>query len=141
MNKTHETITSFRTVEAGSNRKFGLTIGALLSLASLAPLLHYRAPHLWLLIIGIAVLIAGAAFPDTLTWANRAWFKLGLVLNTIVSPVVMGVLFFGAVAPIGWLLRRQGKDILALKLEPDATTYWQARDPSGPEAGTLGKQF
>jgi hypothetical protein len=141
VNKTHETITSFRTVEAGSNRKFGLTIGALLSLLSLAPLLHHRAPHLWLLITGLAVLIAGAAFPDTLTWANRAWFRFGLVLNTIASPIVMGLLFFGAMVPIGWLLCRQGKDVLALKLQPDAATYWQARDPSGPDAGTLGKQF
>lgn len=141
MIQTHETLTSFRTVQAGSNRKFGLTIGAILLLASLVPLLHHRAPRGWLLVIGVAFIIAGAAFPRSLTWANRAWFKLGLALNTIVSPIIMGLLFFGAVVPTGWFLRRQGKDVLGLKPQPDAPSYWQPREPPGPGAGTLGKQF
>ncbi len=141
MTQTHETITSFRKVEASSDRKFGLTIGALLVAASLSPLLHHHAPRWWLLAIAALFLIAGAVFPAALTPVNRAWFKLGLALNTIVSPIVMGLLFYGAVVPVGWFLRKQGEDILALKSAPDATTYWTTRTPPSPSSGTLSKQF
>jgi hypothetical protein len=141
LTQTHETIASFRKVEAGSDRKFGLTVGALLAAASLLPLLHHRAPHVWLLILGAALVVLGATFPAALTGLNRAWFKLGLALNVIVSPIVMGLLFYGAVVPVGWFLRKQGEDILALKSEPDALTYWTVRAPPSPSSGTLGKQF
>ncbi len=53
----------------------------------------------------------------------------------------MGLLFYGAVVPVGWILRKQNKDILALKAEPDTATYWTTRTPPGPGSGTLGKQF
>ncbi|MEI9915376.1 MAG: hypothetical protein WDN29_05670 [Methylovirgula sp.] len=76
-----------------------------------------------------------------MTGLNRAWFKLGLALNVIVSPIVMGVLFYGAVAPVGWFLRKQGEDILSLKSAPDAATYWTTRTPPSPSSGSLGKQF
>ena len=141
LTQTHETITSFRKVEASSDRKFGLTVGALLAAGSLLPLLHHRAPHWWLLVAGALFFAAGALFPPALTWANRAWFKLGLALNTVVSPIVMSALFFGAVVPVGWFLRRKNEDILALKSDPEAKTYWSLRDPPGPAAGTLNKQF
>ncbi len=141
LTQTHESITSFRKIEASSDRKFGLTIGALLAVASLLPLLHHRSPHLWLLIVAAVLVVLGIAVPAALTGVNRAWFKLGLALNTIVSPIVMGLLFYGAVVPVGWILRKQNEDILALKAEPDATTYWTTRTPPSPSSGTLGKQF
>ncbi|MGP8233537.1 MAG: SxtJ family membrane protein [Methylovirgula sp.] len=141
MTQTHETLASFRKVEASSNRKFGLTIGAVLLALSVLPLLHHRQPHWWLLAVSAIFLIAGVAFPAILAWPNRLWFKLGLALNAIVSPIVMGGLFFGAVVPIGWLVRRNGEDILALRLAPETSTYWITRDPPGPASGSLGKQF
>ncbi len=139
--QTHETLASFRTIEASSNRKFGLTIGAALFALGLLPVVHHRAPHWWLLVVAVAFFLAGAVFPAVLTGANRAWFRLGLALNIIVSPIVMGALFFGAVTPVGWYLRKKGEDILALRSDPEASTYWIARDPPGPASGTLGKQF
>ncbi|REF84704.1 hypothetical protein DES32_2817 [Methylovirgula ligni] len=141
LTQTHETLTSFRKIEVSSNRRFGLTIGAVLLALTFLPLLHHRAPHWWLLAVAAIFLIAGAAFPAILAWPNRIWFKFGLALNTIVSPIVMGGLFFGAVVPIGWLMRRSGEDILGLRLAPEASTYWITRDPPGPPSGSLGKQF
>ncbi len=141
LTQTHESITSFRKIEASSDRKFGLTIGALLAAASLLPLLHHRSQHFWLLIVAAVFIVLGVAFPAALTAVNRAWFKLGLALNMLVSPIVMGLLFYGAVVPVGWFLRKQGEDLLALKTEPNATTYWTARTPPSPSSGTLGKQF
>jgi hypothetical protein len=66
---------------------------------------------------------------------------LGLILNSYVSPIIMGALFFGAVVLVGWYLRNMGKDLLSLKRDPDAKTYWIARDPPGPAPGSLTKQF
>jgi len=141
LTQIHESLASFRKIEASSNRKFGLTIGAVLFALSLLPLLHHRAPHWWLVVVSAAFLIAGAIFPSILAWPNRLWFKFGLALNAVVSPIIMGALYFGAVVPIGWLVRRSGEDILALRLAPEASTYWITRDPPGPTSGSLGKQF
>ena len=71
---------------------------------------------------------------------NRAWFKLGLGLNRIVNPVLMAILFFGAVVPLGWYLRRRGEDLLRVKMKPQAT-YWIAREPPGPAPNSMKKQF
>ena len=92
-----------------------------------------RYPPKWgLLFLSLAVLAAALLRPQWLGPLNRAWFKLGLALNRIVNPVVMGILFFGAVVPLGWFLRRKGEDLLRVQMKPEATTYWIAREPPGP---------
>lgn len=139
--QTHETVTSFRKVTIGSNRKFGITLGLVLGFLAFWPLVHHHAPRYWLLAIAAVLLTAGLLSPELLTPFNRAWFKLGLALNAVVGPVIMGVLFFGAVVPVGWVLRKRGEDLLSLKLEPQAATYWTRREPKGPAPGTLTKQF
>jgi hypothetical protein len=139
--QTHETVSSFRKVEIGSNRKFGLAFGVLFCLVALWPLVHHSAPRWWALPLSGAFLALALFAPHWLTPLNRAWFKLGLALNMIVSPILMGVLFFGAVLPIGWLLRKKGEDLLGLALKPEAETYWIERDPPGPAPGSMAKQF
>ncbi|HLH10979.1 MAG TPA: SxtJ family membrane protein [Methylovirgula sp.] len=139
--QTHETIVSFRKVAAGSDRKFGLTLGIVLAALALWPLLRHHSPRIWLLAIGIILFAGGLFFPAALGPFNRAWFRLGLFLNRLVGPVVMGLLFFGAVVPVGWVLRLRGEDPLKLKRDPDAATYWTRREPPGPRPGTLMKQY
>ncbi|MFZ0559924.1 MAG: SxtJ family membrane protein [Methylovirgula sp.] len=139
--QTHETVRSFRKTAAGSNRKFGVTLGLVLAFLAFWPLVHHHGPRWWLLAIALCLGGAGVFFPAALGSANRAWFKLGLALNTIVSPIVMGVLFFGAVAPVGFVLRKRGEDLLGLKRAPQAATFWDERTPPGPGPGTMRKQF
>ena len=139
--QTHETVQSFRKIAAGSNRKFGITLGFVFGFLAFWPLVHHHAPRYWLLAIAALLLGAGVLFPERLTPLNRAWFKLGLALNALVGPLIMGVLFFGAVTPVGWILRKRGEDLLRLKLEPQTATYWTRREPEGPAPGTLKKQF
>ena len=79
--------------------------------------------------------------PDWLTPANRAWMKLAEVLNRIISPVVLGVIFFGMFAPIGWAMRRAGRDALKRRFEPEARSYWVERTPPGPDPAGLPNQF
>jgi hypothetical protein len=139
--QTHETVSSFRRVATGSDRKFGIIFGLVFGVLGLWPLFRHQSPHWWLILVAAMFLAAAALFPFSLTPLNRAWFRLGLVLNRIVSPVVMGGLFFGAVVPVGWYLRKRGKDPLSLKLDREAPTYWIERNPPGPAPGSLTKQF
>jgi Saxitoxin biosynthesis operon protein SxtJ len=139
--QTHETISSFRKVATGSNRKFGITFAVLFGILGVWPLFHHNSPKWWLIAISSAFLVFALLLPHWLAPLNRAWFKLGLTINAVVSPIIMGVLFFGAVVPLGWYLRRKGKDPLRLRLEPEAATYWIERNPPGPAPGTLTKQF
>lgn len=143
MMQTHETVLSFRKVVLGSNRKFGLAFGVIFAVFGIWPLFHHAHSPRWpLLVASIAFLIAALFFPRWLTPFNRAWFKLGFALNQIVNPIIMGILFFGAVAPLGWYLRKTGKDLLRLKMAPEATTtYWIERQPLSPGQGGLTKQY
>ncbi len=139
--QTHETVSSFRKTEIGSNRKFGLTFGALFCLVALWPLVHHGAPRWWAIPLAGVFLLLALLAPQWLTPLNRAWFKLGLALNTIVSPILMAFLFFGALVPLAWFLRRKGEDLLGLRLAPEAESYWIEREPPGPAPGSMAKQF
>jgi hypothetical protein len=140
--QTHETVTSFRKVTAGSNRKFGVAFGVLFAILGLWPLFRQASSPKWGLIsLSAAFLAAALLRPHWLKPLNRAWFKLGLALSRIVNPVVMGLLFFGAVVPFGWFLRRKGEDLLRLKMMPQAGTYWIEREPPGPAPDSMKKQF
>jgi hypothetical protein len=66
--------------------------------------------------------------------------RLGLLLHGIVNPVIMGLLFFGTILPTGLVMRLRGKDLLRLKRDPDANSYWIARTP-GPAPETMKDQF
>jgi hypothetical protein len=140
--QTHETVLSFRKIALGSNRKFGVAFGALFAVLGLWPLLHQAgSPRWWLIAASVGFLSVGLLAPVWLSPLNRAWFKLGFALNKFVNPIVMGLLFFGAVVPFGWYLRLSGKDLLCLKITRAATTYWIEREPPGPLRGTFEKQF
>lgn len=140
--QTHETVLSFRKIPIGSNRKFGVTFGVIFAVFGIWPLFHHASSPRWPLIALSAAFLAVALLrPDWLTPLNRAWFKLGFALNKVANPIVMGILFFGAVAPLGWFLRKRGEDLLRLELKPEAETYWIERQPPGPAQGTLTKQF
>ncbi|WP_026606340.1 SxtJ family membrane protein [Methylocapsa acidiphila] len=140
--QTHETVLSFRKVALGSDRKFGLTFALIFAILGAWPLLRHAESPKWALLALAALFLATAIVrPRWLAPLNRAWFKLGFLLNKIANPIIMGVLFFGAIVPLGWFLRKKGEDLLRLQIKPDAASYWIERDPPGPAPGTLTKQF
>jgi predicted membrane metal-binding protein len=124
-----------------SNRTFGLVMAAAFFFLALVPLLRGRAVRWWSLLAGAAFLLSGLLYPRILGPLNRLWLKLGLILHAIVSPVVMGLLFYGTVTPIGVLFRWLGKDPLRLRLDQNAATYWIERRPPGPAPHTMPRQF
>jgi hypothetical protein len=139
--QTHENVSSFRKVVLGSNRKFGLTFGMILAVLGVWPLIHHHSPRWGLVVFGAVLATFALAAPERLTPLNKAWFKLGLLLNRIVNPVIMGLMFFAAVTPIGWAMRKMGGDLLGLKMKPEADTYWILRDASPSGQGDMTKQF
>jgi hypothetical protein len=137
---SHETLQAHRKAKLGSNRSFGLVFAGFFTLVSLWPLFHHAPLRLWALALAIVLLIIALFAAEWLAPLNRIWFRIGLALHAIVSPLILGALYFVIVVPFGQVLRWRGHDLLRLK-QSDAETYWIVRDPPGPQAGAMTKQF
>ena len=137
----HENLSREYRSGAGSDRSFGLVFAAVFFVVGLWPLLRGEAPRGWALAIAAAFLLASAFRPVLLAPLNRLWTRFGLLLHKIVSPVIMGFLFYGTVTPIGLLLRVLGKDPLRLKIDKAAASYWIERVPPGPSPESIKNQF
>jgi hypothetical protein len=137
----HEDLHRDEEIVGPSNRKFGLTIGVVFAVIALWKLVYWSSWfYLW---AGFATLLVAFALlrPAALAPLNRAWLKLGLLLHRVVNPVVMAVLFYGTVMPIGIILRACGKDVLRLKWDRKARSYWIARTEERPLAESMRQQF
>ena len=135
----NEPIVSHRKVVAGSNRSFGLVFAGFFAIVALLPATHGAPIRWWAIAVALAFAAVAFIAPRLLHPFNRAWTAFGLLLHHVVSPVILALMFYGAILPMALLLRALGKDILRLKREPQATTYWIARDPAAP--GSMSKQF
>jgi hypothetical protein len=131
---------SRRSVEIGSNRSFGVVMGvACLALSGLGFWAGSAYCPIW---AGAAAAFGGLAMlrPRLLSPLNRVWFWFGLALHKIVNPVVMGVLFFGVITPVGVLMRLTGKRTIGLEFESDRSSYWIKRS-SALQPGPMTKQY
>ena len=138
---THEVFSRDEKIVTGSDRSFGIVMAAVLAAVTLLNAWH--SGRLWPWTGGIAAvfLATGLLRPSLLNPLNRAWLKFGLLLHAVVNPVVMALLYFGTVLPTGLVMRILGKDLLRLKQQPDADSYWIAREPPGPLPETMKDQF
>ena len=109
-----------------SNRSFGLVFFIVFLIVALWPLKSGEDLRLWSLALSIIFLILGIFNSKLLTPLNKLWMKFGMFLGLIVSPIVMGIVFFSVVTPIGFFMRIMGKDLLRLKGKKN--TYWIDRD-------------
>ncbi|WP_420347411.1 SxtJ family membrane protein [Pelagibius sp.] len=117
-------------VKPGSERGFGFVFGVVFLIVGLWPLLGGQGPRLWAL--GIALGFVGLALiaPAVFKVPNRLWFKFGMLLGSVVAPVVMFLVYVTTFVPIGFALRLWGKDLLNVKLDLDGKSYWIDRtDP------------
>ena len=120
-----------KNIQMGSNRSFGIVFFIVFLLIALYPLLKDNDLRIWSLIISFIFLILGLINSKILTPLNRLWFKFGLLLGKFISPLVMGIIFFVVVTPIGIIMRLLKKDLLNLKYNKKET-YWI--DKSGPKS-------
>jgi hypothetical protein len=129
-------------VEIGSDRSFGFVFAAVFSVVALSPLLRGRdGVRWWAVAVSLGFLVLALAMPELLHRPKLLWFRVGLALHRIVSPVVMALIFVGAIVPVGLLARLCGKDFLRLRRKPEAESYWLERQPPGPEGTSLRDQF
>jgi hypothetical protein len=138
---THEAFSREETIVAGSDRAFGLVMTAAFGLVTL--LNGWHDGRVWPWTGGAAALFLAAALlrPAILNPLNRLWLKFGLLLHGVVNPVIMALLFYGTVLPTGLVMRALGKDLLRLKRQPEAESYWIVRAPPGPAPETMKDQF
>ena len=125
----------------GSNRTFGFVFTALFAIVGLWPLLGSSKPHQWVLIAAVIFLVVTIVLPRALAPLHWLWQRLGLLLHKITNPVLLGLIFFGAVVPTGLVMRALGKRPLRLAFDPEAKSYWILREPPGPSPNSMKKQF
>ena len=111
-------------VVVGSDRSFGVVMAV--ALAAITLLNAWHSGRLWPWTGGLAALFLGAALlrPSILHPLNLIWSRFGLLLHKVVNPIVMALLFYGTVLPTGLVMRMMGRDLLRLKRQPDADSYW-----------------
>ena len=118
-------------IKIGSNRSFGIVFFVVFLLIALYPLLKDSDLRIWSLLISLIFLALGLLNSNLLTPLNKLWFKFGLFLGKIISPLIMGLIFFAVVTPIGILMRMLRKDLLNLKFNKKKS-YWIEK--TGPKS-------
>ena len=131
-------MTSVSKIKISSNRNFGLVFFIVFLIVALWPLKYEEDIRLWSLVLSIIFFILGILNSQLLTPLNKLWFKFGMFLGLIVSPIVMGIVYFIVVTPIGIFMRLLGKDLLKTSKAKNASTYWIKRIN---KQSTMKKQF
>ena len=124
-----------------SDRSFGFVFAAVFALIGCWPLLRLGLPRWWALALAVAFALLALVRPQILHPLNQAWLALGRLLHRVISPVIMGMIFFLCVTPIAWIMRFRGKDVLSLARRRDLSTYWITREPQPPASETMKRQF
>ena len=110
-------------IKISSNKSFGIVFFLVFLLIALYPMINSGEPRLWSLGISVIFLILGLLNSKILNPLNKIWFKFGILLGKIISPLVMIIIFFIVVTPIGLLMRILKKDLLNLKFQ-NTDSYW-----------------
>ncbi len=118
-------------IKISSNRSFGIVFFVVFLLIALYPLINDNQIRLWSFIVSLIFLILGLIKSRILTPLNKLWFRFGLFLGRIISPLIMGIIFFLVVTPIGFIMRILGKDLLNLKYN-NKRSYWIEK--TGPKS-------
>jgi hypothetical protein len=138
---THESLAREEHATPGSERSFAIVMAV--AIALLGSINWWRDGNVWPWLGGIAAFFVGFGCfcPTALRPLNWLWFKFGVLLHAVVNPIVMGLVFYGAVLPTGLVMRAMGKDLLRQKIEFDGNSYWIVRQPPGPAPETMKDQF
>tara|TARA_B100000242_G_C42884078_1_gene410195 strand:- start:296 stop:691 length:396 start_codon:yes stop_codon:yes gene_type:complete len=118
-------------LQMGSNKSFGIVFFIVFLLIAVYPLINNEDIRVWSLILSLIFLILGLLKSRILTPLNIVWIKFGILLGKFIAPIVMGIIFFFVVTPIGILMRIFNKDLLNLKFN-SKNTYWIKR--TGPKS-------
>ena len=124
-------------IKISSNRGFGIVFFIVFLLIAFYPLINQGDIRIWSVLISLLFLILGIINSKILTPLNKVWFKFGIFLGKIISPIVMGLIFFLVVTPIAFLMRMLKKDLLNLKFNKNNSYWIKKTDPKS----TMKNQF
>ena len=113
-------------IKISSNKSFGIVFFLFFLIIAIYPLLESGGIRFWSFILSLIFLILGLINSEFLTPLNQLWFKVGLLLGKLISPIVMGLVFFIVVTPTGLIMKLLKKDILKLR-KNSSKTYWVER--------------
>jgi hypothetical protein len=133
----YESISNIPT-DKSSPKSFGVVFSVVFLLFGLHPLINSEGIKVWALIISAVFLLLAFKAPNSLSFLNKLWFKFGILLGSIIAPIVMAIVYFLTVLPTGLIMRLLGKDLLKQKLDKNTNSYWIER--SEP-MGSMKNQF
>jgi len=116
-------------IKISSNRSFGIVFFIVFLIIALYPLTYSEEIRIWSTIISLIFLVLGLFNSKILTPLNKLWFKFGIFLGKIISPLIMGIIFFLVVTPIGLTMRLLGKDLLNLKYNKNKSYWIEKNEP------------
>jgi Saxitoxin biosynthesis operon protein SxtJ len=137
----HERFDREDVVRTSTDRAFGLVMAAALAIIGGIMLFGGSSIAFWWLVGSAGFLGFALVRPQALHPLNWLWTRFGLALHAVVSPLILGLIFFAVITPIGWGMRLASKDPLRLRRDPSATTYWLPRTPPGPSPESMRRQF
>ena len=124
-------------IKISSNKSFGIVFAIVFFLIGLWPIIKSDDIRIWSLIVSIIFLILGIMNSSILTPLNKIWFRFGIFLGNFIAPVVMGIIFFFVVTPIGLIMRLLGRDLIKLK-KNNENSYWIEKKDT---ESSMKKQF
>ena len=125
--------------EQSSEKSFGVVFSIVFLIVSLfPPLINSEGLRIWALVVSIIFFLLAFLAPKILVLPNKLWFKFGLLIGSIVAPIVMAFVYFVTVLPTGLIMRLLGKDLLKQKLDKNAKSYWVKRSE---QMGSMKNQF
>ena len=122
----------------GSEKSFGIVFSIVFLIVALYPLINSEDIYIWALVVSSVLLLLAFLAPNVLSLPNKLWFRFGILLGSIIAPIVLTLVYFVTVLPIGLIMRLLGKDLLKQKLDKNAKSYWIER--SEP-VGSMKNQF
>ncbi len=124
-----------------SERSFGIVFTLVFMIIGLWPLLYSNQIRLWAISCGAIILVISVIYPKILRMPNYYWFKFGLLLHKIISPIIMGLIFFCVVTPTGLLMRLIKGDLIHQHYDKNLESYWISRDKSTHPIQPMKNQF
>ena len=127
---------SFVDVKQKNNFTFGILFFIFFLIIGLYPLISIGTIRIWSITLSLVFLVITIIKPNLLNFLNKLWIKFGILLGKIISPIVMGLVFFFVVTPTGIFVKILKKDVMGLKRE--ASSYWITRED---KVQSMKKQF
>jgi len=131
-------ISENNSIETSSDKSFGVVFSLVFFIVAIYLWINSEGVYIWELVISILFLLLAYVRPVLLAPLNRLWFKFGMLLSSIVTPIVMAIIYIVVVIPTGVILRILGKDPLKQRLDRDLKSYWIEREDP---VGTMKNQF